>query len=81
MMIDTISADTTSNRRSITTSTRAINFIFSQDSIPNTRRVGLVIKTYEPKNSEADQSALNEVRGRRVAREIIKTLSSLPGLG
>lgn len=80
MMIDTVSAATTFSRRSITSSTRAIQFIFRPEEVSGTWREGLVIKTYEPKNSEADQSALNEVRGRRVAREIIKTLSNLPEL-
>lgn len=80
MMIDTLSIQKAPNRRSITSSTRQINFIFRPEEVSDTRREGLVIKTYNPKDVEATQSALNELRGRSIAREIISTLKAIPRL-
>lgn len=78
-MIDELSIQINSARRP-TSSTKPIHYIFNPDNKNRCRREGLVIKTYSPKNTEATQSALNEIRARRIGVEIVKTLNSAPEL-
>lgn len=84
-MIYTQSVTRNSNQRSLSSS-KQICFILTPESdllssqSSKKAREGLVIKTWIKKTAEAQQSALNELRARKVAEEIINAIKVIPGI-